>query len=141
MVEPDVRLNVPDRVPYDWKPADGLNDPEELEYWEPAICVIDDALLDEKVDRPVFDNWELDHVLLIDDGPNELDNWLAEELAVGKFPDHNVLCEFVPESTVLERLDESWVEVEPSVLEDPPEPSNATLGTAPMRQVSIKRLL
>ena len=141
MVEPDVRLNVPSRVPYDWKPADGLNDPEELEYWKLAICVFDDALLDEKVDSPVFDSWKLDHVLLIDDGPNELDSWFAEELAVGKFPDHDVLCEFEPESTVLERLDESWVEVEPSVLEDPPEPSNATLGSAPMRQVSIKRLL
>ena len=83
----------------------------------------------------------LDHVLLIDDGPNELDNWLAEELAVGKFPEPDVLYELVPEGIVLERLDESWVEVEPSVLEDPPDPSNATLGTAPMRQVSIKRLL
>ena len=141
MVEPEVRRNVPGRVPYNWKPADGLNDAEELEYWGLAICVFNDVLLDEKVDSPVFDSWELDHVLLIDVGTNKLDNWLPEELAVGKFPDHDVLCEIVPESTVLERLDESWVEVEPSVLEDPPEPSNATLGSAPMRQVSIKRLL
>ena len=173
MVEPGVRPNVPGRVPYDWKPADRLKDPEELEYWEMALCVFDDALLDEKapydwkpaeglngpeeleywalavcvfddalldetMDSPVFDSWELDHVLLIDDGPDELDdgtnelaNWLAEELAVVKVPDHDVLCELVPESIVLERLDESWVEVEASVLEDPPDPSNATLGSAP----------
>ena len=80
-------------------------------------------------------------MLLIDDGPNELDNWLAEELAVGKSPDPDVLYELVPEGIVLERLDERWVEVEPSVLEDPPDPSDPTLGSAPMRQVSIKRLL
>ena len=120
MVEPGVRPNVPGRVPYDWEPADGLNDPEGIEYWELAFCVFDDVLLDEKVDSPVFDSWELDHVLLIDDGTNELedvllvddgtnklDNWLAEELAVGKFPDDDVLCESTPESIVLERLDES----------------------------------
>lgn len=93
------------------------------------------------MDSRVFDSWELDLVLLIDDGPSELVNWLAEDLAVGKFPDHDVLCELALENIVLERLEESWVEVEPSVLEDPPDPSNATLGSAPMRQVSIKRLL
>ena len=134
-------MNVPGRLSYGWKPADGLIDFEDPEYWELAIFVFDNALLDEEADSPVFDSCELDHVLLIDDGPDELDSWLAEELAVGRFPDLDVLCELVPERTILERLDESWVEVEPSELEDPPDPSNATLGTAPMRQVSIKRLL
>ena len=141
MAEPEGRLDAPGRVPYDWKPTVGLNVPEKLESCRLAVRVLDNALLDEKVDGPVFDSWVLDHVLLIDDGPNGLDDWLAEELAVGKFPEPGVLYEFVSEGIVLERLDEGWVEVEPSVLEDPPVPSNATLGTAPMRQVSIKRLL
>ena len=53
---------------------DELIDSEELDDWELAVCVLDDALLDNKVDSSVFDSWELDHVLLIDDGPEKLDN-------------------------------------------------------------------
>ena len=56
MTEPEGRLDALGRVPYDWKPADGLNDPEKLEYCRLAVRVLDNALLDEKVDRPVFDS-------------------------------------------------------------------------------------
>ena len=45
-----------------------------MDDWKLATCVLDDALLDDKVDNPVFDSWELDHVLLVDDGPEELNN-------------------------------------------------------------------
>lgn len=82
-------------------------DSEELEYRELAMSVFDGALLDKKVDSPVIDGWELDQVLLIDDGTNELDDWLADELAVGKFPDDDVLGEGVVERIVLEELNEN----------------------------------
>ena len=103
MAEPEGRLN----VSYDWKPADGVIDSEELEYWELAMCVFCGALLDKKVGSPVIDSWELDQVLLIDDGTNELDDWLTNELAVGKFPDDDVLGEGVVECIVLEELNEN----------------------------------
>ena len=32
MTEPEGRLDAPGRVPYEWKPADGLIEFEEFEY-------------------------------------------------------------------------------------------------------------
>ena len=82
-------------------------DSEELEYWELAMCVFGGALLYKKVDSPVIDSCELDQVLLIDGGTNELNDRLADELVVGKFPDDDVLGEWVVECIVLEELNEN----------------------------------
>lgn len=78
-----------------------------MDDWKLATCVLDDALLDDKVDNPVFDSWELDHVLLVDDGPEELNNRVDEEVVVGKFPDDEVLGDWEMESIVLEELNDN----------------------------------
>ena len=49
-------------------------DPKELDDSELVSCVLNDDVVDDEVDSPLCDSWELDHVLLIDDGPEVLDN-------------------------------------------------------------------